>query len=541
MRGFTVNGYRDSIYMLRFSCFRKLVLEESGMIEQVLVVAALVATPVAAITAVVVGRNSADLAARCSAIIGFAGWVAAIVLAILRLVAPGEDTVRVGGVALTIDWLAVMMLMLVLGLSAVIQSYAVRYLRGDARQVWFVVTANLVTASTVLMVCASTVLGFGLAWLAAGASLVGLLATYPRLPQARDGVRRTAARFVVGDVPLMAAVIILMVSNGGNVALADVGEVARGMSPLLATVVALLLVIPALARSSQVPFHGWLPATLAAPTPISALMHAGVVNAGAILILRFSPSLGESIAAMTVVFIAGGVTLVYASAVRLVKPDVKGRLVFSTMAQMGFMILACGMGAFAAAVFHLIAHGLFKSALFLGAGSGVAREASQRAWPVPEATAWPRATAAIAVATIVPIAAIVTARILLDVELSAASQGLQLFVVFTAAVALGTTLWRHFSASTAILGGLAIIALTFGYTALINVFETALGFGPVPAAVNAWWLIAPGVALLALQLLLRPGRGNSLTYPLYAMALAAGTPSATAQPQSVTLEKGFLS
>ena len=511
------------------------------MIEQVLVVAALVATPMAAITAVLVGRYSADLAARSSVVLGFAGWAAAIVLATLRLVAPGEDTVRVGGVSLTIDWLAVMMLMLVLGLSAVIQSYAVRYLRGDARQVWFVVAANLVTASTALMVCASTVLGFGLAWLAAGASLVALLATYPHLPQARAGVRRTAARFVIGDVPLVAAVIILIVSNGGNVALADLGEVAQGMTPLLATMVALLVVIPALARSSQVPFHGWLPATLAAPTPISALMHAGVVNAGAILILRFSPSLGESIAAMTIVFIAGAVTLLYASAVRLVKPDVKGRLVFSTMAQMGFMILACGMGAFAAAVFHLIAHGLFKSALFLGAGSGVAREASQRAWPVPEATAWPRATAAIAVATIVPIAAIVSARILLNVELSAASQGLQVFVVFTAAVALGTTLWRHFAVSTAILGGLAITALTFGYTALISVFETALGFGPIPAAVNAWWLIAPGVALLALQLLLRPGPGNTLTHRLYAMALAAGTPSATTQPQSVKLQKGFSS
>ncbi|MCY7411470.1 MAG: hypothetical protein LH471_00245 [Salinibacterium sp.] len=511
------------------------------MIELVLVVGALVASPLGAITAAVIGRRSADLAARCSAILGFAGWTGAILLAILRLVAPADDTVRIGPLAVTVDWLAVMMLMLVLGLSTVIQFFAVRYLRGDARQVWFVVATNLVTASTALMVCASTVLGFGLAWLAAGASLVALLATYPHLVQARDGVRRTAARFVIGDVPLVIAVVILMVNEGGNVALADLGKASGSLTPALATVVALLVVIPALARSSQVPFHGWLPATLAAPTPISALMHAGVVNAGAILILRFSPAVGESIVAMTVVFCAGAITLVYASAVRLVKPDVKGRLVFSTMAQMGFMILACGMGAFAAAVFHLIAHGLFKSALFLGAGSGVAREASQRAWPVPEPTRWPRAAAAITAAVIVPIGAIMAARILLEVELSSASQGLQLFVVFTAALALGTTLWRHFSASTAILGGLAIIGLTFGYTALISIFETALGFGPVPGAVNAWWLIIPGAALLALQLLLRTGRGTSLSYRLYALALAAGTPTATTPRQSVQLAKGASS
>jgi NAD(P)H-quinone oxidoreductase subunit 5 len=538
----TPNKSPDSFNVLCFSCICVRVIEESLMVEMVLVVGALTATVIAAISGAVVGRWSPDLASRFAASLTTAGWIAAICLALLRLVAPLTDGAPgVGLPGLTVDWLAVLMLMLVLGLSALIQFFAVRYLRGDSRQVWFVVTANLVTAATAVMVCTNTVFGFGLAWVAAGVSLVALLATYSHLPQARDGVRRTAIRFAIGDLIFMVAVTLLLVMVGGDVPFTDLGTRVAGLPTPLATVIAILLVIPALARSSQVPFHGWLPATLAAPTPVSALMHAGVVNAGAILILRFSPAIGESVAAMTVVFCAGAVTLAFASAVRLIKPDVKGRLVFSTMAQMGFMMLACGMGAFAAAVFHLIAHGLFKSTLFLGAGSGVAREARQRAWPAQRVTHWPQAIASIAVAVTVPAGAILTARLLLGIELSPASQALQLFVVFTAAVALGTTLWAHFSATTAILGGLGITGLTFGYTALINVFDTVLKFGPAPAAVNPWWLLIPGAVLLVLQLVQRPRSGNRASRHLYALTLAAGTPIAGTKRRPIAVPEGALS
>jgi NAD(P)H-quinone oxidoreductase subunit 5 len=511
------------------------------MIETMLAVGALAATVFAAIGGAVVGRSSADLGSRIAAYLTAIGWIAAICLALLRIVTPGvKGTAGVALPGLTIDWLAVLMLVLVLGLSTLIQFFAVRYLRGDPRQVWFVVTANLVTAATALMVCASTVLGFGLAWIAAGASLIALLATYSHLPQARDGVRRTAIRFAVGDLPLIVVVVVLLVMAGGDVAFADLGRSMAALPPALATALAILLVVPALARSSQVPFHGWLPATLAAPTPVSALMHAGVVNAGAILILRFSPAIGESVIAMAVVFCAGALTLGFASAVRLVKPDVKGRLVFSTMAQMGFMMLACGMGAFAAAVFHLIAHGLFKSTLFLSAGSGIARDAQQRAWPSRQRVRWPQATASLALAVAVPIGSIIGARVLLGIQLTPASQALQIFVVFTAAVVLGTTLLAHFSTTTATLGSLGIVMLTFGYTAFISVFDATLRFVPAPAAVNAWWLIVPGGALLVLQLLQHVRSGTGISHRLYARALAAGTPITGASRHPINSPEGAL-
>lgn len=494
----------------------------------VVTVAVLVAAPFAAIAGALLGRWSKDAAARVAAGATGVGWLSALALGVLYVGDPGST-----GLATTtsldvqIDALAVVMLLMVLGLSTVIQFFAVRYLRGDARQLWFVVTANALTAATVVMVCADTVLWFTVAWLAAGASLVALLGTYSHLAQARRGARRTAVRFLLGDLALVGAVCLLMVTARGDVALNEVGDVLHRLPAGLDVVVAVILVIPALARSSQVPFHGWLPATLAAPTPVSALMHAGVVNAGAILILRFSPAIGQDTPAMALIFCAGALTLAYASVVRLVKPDAKGRLVFSTMAQMGYMMLACGLGAFAAAVFHLVAHGLFKSALFLGAGSGVAREARQRAWPVQRATPWPIAAASIVVAVTIPGAAIIAARTLLGVELTAASQALQLFVVFTAGVALGAMLWTHFSVATVTIGVVAITALAFGYTAAVALFERSLHFGPMAAAVSPWWLVIPATVLLALQLPRRNKWGGLVAPRIFALALTAGSPTTT--------------
>lgn len=497
--------------------------------DQIFALCALGAAPAAAIIGAVVGRWSSAHAAIISAGITGAGWAAAVTLAVISasssLSAAGSPIDAVG---VSSDWMSLIMLMLVLGLSSVIQLFAVRYLRADRRQTWFIVTANLVTGSTALMVTATTVLIFALGWLAAGASLVALLATYSHLPQARAGVRRTAIRFALGDLALGAAIVSLLLHNGGDVAFADLPTTNASIPVPMATIVALLLVIPALARSSQVPFHGWLPVTLAAPTPVSALMHAGVVNAGAILIIRFSPTVGASPLAMTLIFAAGTTTLLYASAVRLTKPDAKGRLVFSTMAQMGFMMLACGMGAFAAAVFHLVAHGLYKATMFLGAGSGVSQDARQRSWPARAARTWPHLLASTAVAVAVAVGSILLARGLLHIDLSPSSQGLQVFVIFTAAVAFGSALNTHFSPVTVGFGGLAIAALSIGYTAMIGVFDGALSFASASAPVNPWWLLAPGAGLVTLQVLMRVGFDTGVSRRLYAFSLAGGSTRAGA-------------
>lgn len=519
------------------------------MVDLVLTLCVVVASPAAAGLGALVGRRSAhagaQVAAAVTALAFVSGVVLAVILTLTHLIAsessvpkPERSVPTLGGGAIAVDSLAALMLLLVLGLSWIIQLFAIRYLRGDSRQVWFVVCTNLLTGSTVLMVCATTVVGFAAGWLAAGMSLVALLGTYGQLDQARDGVRRTGIRLAIGDSFFVLAVLALLVSAGGDVALRDLAWVTGLLPGGLTEVLVVLLVIAALARSSQIPFHGWLPATLAAPTPVSALMHAGVVNAGAILILRFSPAIGESRLAMAVIFTAGALTLVYASVVRMVKPDVKGRLVFSTMGQMGFMMVACGMGAFAAAVFHLIAHGLFKSALFLGAGSGVGREAVRRALPVRTPSRWMQGAVAVTVALVVPALAIALAQTVLQPELSAANGALQLFAVFTAGIALGTALWVRLTAATALLGTLAVIALAFGYSALVHGVDAALDWAPASGAVAAIWLALPAVALLSLQLL-TIGGNTSVIRRAYAWALASGTPARSGSRHSIPAQEGF--
>ena len=471
------------------------------------------------------GRVRRDYAARsASLIVGFgfgAAGVAAIIAASI-----GVSRIEIGPFNLVVDALAALMMLLILGLSAVIQSFAVRYLRGDSRQGWFVVTANLVTGFSALMVSADSLALFAVAWIAVGGSLLALFATYPHSPQARDGVRRAAVRFAIGDLALIAAVIVMLISAGGDVPLDRIGRVMTGAPGWLVVLLAALLLLPALARSSQIPFHGWLPATLAAPTPVSALLHAGVVNAGAIFVIRFAPLFGEVNFAMTAIFLAGAATVVYASLTRSVKADVKGKLVFSTMAQMGFMMMACGLGAFAAAVFHLVAHGLFKSALFLGAGSGVRRHARQREWPVREAVRSRVLVASIVCAVLLPTASLGLARAVLAPQISVVSVAFLAFVAVTGAVSVAAMLLVRFSVATLAIGVASTVALAFGYTAFLGVFDSLITT-PVPlsAVASPWLLLIPAVALFAIEIFVRPsGSAGQVRRIVYARTLAAATP-----------------
>ncbi|WP_343926635.1 proton-conducting transporter membrane subunit [Rhodoglobus aureus] len=407
--------------------------------------------------------------------------------------------------ALTLQWdsLAQIMSMLVLGLSTLIQVFALRYLRGDARQTWFVTSTNAVTAFSVLLVCAGSVTSFALAWLGAGSALVALLGTYRNLDQARDGMRRTARRFAIADSGLLIGLAFVIVPAGGDVPLNEVPSQVAAMPSAIQMLIALLLVASALARSSQLPFHGWLPFTLAAPTPVSALMHAGVVNAGAILLLRFSGTVGIHQSIMIVIFVMGSATVIYASAVRLVRPDVKGRLVFSTMAQMGFMIMTCGLGLYAAAIFHLIAHSLFKSALFLGAGTGVRQRAIERNLPAPAPATPLTVVAAITVAFVVPLASLIAAKVGLTPNGSNAELGLFAFVALTVGVTLGAGLLTHFSFQSLALGVLMTIGVAFGYAAATHEFGAAFNLPTSAAAAPPWLLIIPVAGLLIIEVLTR--------------------------------------
>jgi NAD(P)H-quinone oxidoreductase subunit 5 len=233
------------------------------------------------------------------------------------------------------------------------------------------------------------------------------------------------------------------------------------------------------------------------------------------------------------VFVVGAVTLVYASAVRLVRPDVKGRLVFSTMAQMGFMIMACGLGMFGAAIFHLVAHSLFKSTLFLGAGMGVRQHAVDRDLPARQTQSPPTLAAAVALSVLVTVASLTAAAWVFLPTASMASLGLLAFVALTASVALGTALSTDFSARTLLSGAASTAALAFGYVSFLRVFTVALEPSITIDAAPAWLLALPALALAGLQLLSRnPHRLAPLRDVVYARTVTAALARPPVLPRS---------
>jgi NAD(P)H-quinone oxidoreductase subunit 5 len=490
-----------------------------------LILGFMVLTPwaTAAVAAVASRRSSPHVAARLSAAMTGGGFAIAVSATAITL-GSGRVVLEIGASSVQLDPLSVLISMLVFGLSAVIQSFAVRYLRGDPRQGWFVVSAGALTASTVLLVSAASVIVFAFAWVLAGTALVAALATYPDLPQAREGVRRTASRLAIADAGLVVGVGIVVIAGGGDRPLSELGSVAQELGEPLSLVVAVLLVGAALAHSSQIPFHGWLPSTLAAPTPVSALMHAGVVNAGAILLVRFSPVISTHAWLMIAIALIGGATLVWASAARLVRPDVKGRLVYSTMGQMGFMIMACGLGAYAAAIFHLIAHSLFKSSLFLGAGMGVRRSVIDRDRPPADPVTGLRRSLAVLIAIVIPAIGLIAAELLLAESVSPATLALLAFVAVTGAITLGSALIARFTVGTVVGGTAGMLAVTFGYVAFLTAFSSALD--PVAAAepAPAWLVAIPAIGLLMLEVLPRTRLLPGLRDRVYARAISAPSP-----------------
>lgn len=471
--------------------------------------------------ALLIGKRWPRLMGEVGALTAVLGFIGAIVLAV-RAACDVSVSATIGGLAVSADRLAAMLLLLVFGVSAIVQSFAVRYLAGDSRAAWFTSGASLLTASSAGLMVATTLVGLAIAWTAAGAALCLLLGTYWHLPAARDGVRRTATAFLLGDLALWIAVA-LATTRWGVVDLRALDPAAL-TGPML-PVVACLIVAAALSRSAQIPFHRWMPATLAAPTPVSALLHAGVVNAGGILLIRLSPLVtGDLARGLTI--LAGASTMVYGAAVMLVKPDIKGALAHSTMAQMGFLILTCGLGLWAAAVFHLVAHGFYKATLFLSSGSAIAYRRRRDSRPPARPTA--RRVEVLNAIIAVTLPAIALYAAVLAIPLPAGDHGaehaLLIFAWVTGAAVTWGWLRRRPGAGGTLMAGAVLVPVSLAYVGLI----TAVGAFLAPAlparepvTLTTWLFTAAAIGLMGCVAALRwtPGR---LQRAVYARALTAG-------------------
>ena len=283
---------------------------------------------------------------------------------------------------LLFDPLSALMAFVVSGISLLVHVYSIRYMAEERGYARFFVLLDLMTAVLLLMVSAGDLITLLIAWHLIGVLLYFLLGHDTASQAAHRYAAWTLLTYRFGDLPLLLAAGLLYHAFG-TWSLHEIfahftaAPDTRTLFDLpLADTVAGLVALAAFARSAQFLLHAWLPYSMSGPTPVSALMHAGIVNAGGFLINRFAPLFVATHDVLHGIFAVGLVTAVIGSVLMLAQNDVKKALGYSTMGQMGFMIMECGVGAFSLAIYHLIAHGLFKGTLFLGAG-GVIREARQ--------------------------------------------------------------------------------------------------------------------------------------------------------------------
>lgn len=331
------------------------------------------------------------LAAEAATLVALGGAIATAIR--FALFGPGTSPLLgAGGIGLSarVDSVSVPMILLVAFIGWVVVRYARVYLDGEARQGVFMGWLLAALAAVLLLVQSGNLIQLALAWIVTGRCLQQLLCFYAERPRAVRAARNRLVFVRVGDIALVGA-IGLLVWQFDSTDIATVLESARsatGTGVLQGTVA--LLAVAALLKSAQFPTHGWLTTVMEAPTPVSALLHAGVVNAGGFLLIRLADVALLSPGVLAVLVVVGGFTALFGAMVMLTQSAVKTSLAWSTIAQMGFMIMQCGLALFPLALLHIVAHSLYKAHAFLFSGAAIDGVANIRR-PGPVATPSPRA------------------------------------------------------------------------------------------------------------------------------------------------------
>lgn len=270
--------------------------------------------------------------------------------------------------ALKFDALSAPMFSMVTLLGIVIGHFSIRHLHGEERQVYFFKHLLGIIGSVSCLVLAENLFVFFVMWVLTGHHLHRLLLFYPDRLAAREAAYKKLLTCRIGDFAILVA-IILMYWGFGQTNFTQLFLAESNTHPFwLTEIVSLLLVVGAVSKSALIPFHGWLPDTLESPTPVSALMHAGVINAGGFLVIRFSPILQTSHYAHALLLLLGAATASYSSLIMMSQNSIKKKLAYSTISQMGMMMFACGLGAYSIALFHIVAHSFYKAHSFLATG-----------------------------------------------------------------------------------------------------------------------------------------------------------------------------
>jgi NADH-quinone oxidoreductase subunit L len=282
-------------------------------------------------------------------------------------------------VGFQVDPLSAVMMLVVTFVGFLIHVYSVGYMHGDPGYARFFTYMNLFMTSMLLLVLANNYLLMFLGWEGVGLCSYLLIGFWYEKQSASDAGKKAFVVNRIGDAGFLLGLFLIW-ENFGSLHYADIFSQIESVRPMmerpsvlglsLVTWITLLLFAGATGKSAQLPLYVWLPDAMEGPTPVSALIHAAtMVTAGVYMVARSSALFALAPQTMTVVAAIGAVTAVFAATIALVQTDIKRVIAYSTISQLGYMFLGCGVGAFAAAIFHLATHAFFKALLFLGAGS----------------------------------------------------------------------------------------------------------------------------------------------------------------------------
>ena len=327
------------------------------------------------------GRNMSERAIGVVGTTAIAASFVASLIVFIQLIGRSDrqvtvhlfDWISVGTLhvpaALLVDPLSITMCLFVTGISTLIHLYSTGYMHADKDFRKFFTYLNLFVFSMLVLVLANNLVLTFVGWEGVGVCSYWLVSYYFDRDSAASAGKKAFIYNRIGDIGLLIAMFLLF-SRTHTLTYVGVFAHTSALTPTVATLTVLALLLGATGKSAQIPLFNWLPDAMEGPTPVSALIHAAtMVTAGVFLLVRMSPVLALSSSGRTTIAVIGGVTAFVAATIATSQKDIKKVLAFSTVSQIGYMVLAVGVGAYGAAIFLMIAHAFFKALLFLGSGS----------------------------------------------------------------------------------------------------------------------------------------------------------------------------
>ena len=416
---------------------------------------------------------------------------AAAAALLIACVVPALAVLNRAAQALRVDHVGMIMALLIALLGWVIVRYSRRYLQGEPGQARYVAAIMATLASVATVAIADHLAVIAAAWAASSVGLHHLLTFYRSRRAAQIVAHKKFLVSRLADLCMVAA-LALFYLGAGTFSLHELASPAAAMTdlPVMLHAAMALVALAAIFKSAQLPFHGWLIQVMEAPTPVSALLHAGIVNLGGFVLIRLAAPLSAAPVAQALLVLTGSITAVLAGLVMMTRISVKVRLAWSTCAQMGFMLMECGLGLYDLAFLHLVAHSLYKAHAFLSAGETVL--ATRRAQMLPAAVHGPfPATLLLGRLAAVPLSVALVILSLWAWRQAVPALDLQPALVLILGLGLAPLLWREDGWTSGLLRGVASIGVL---VQLYLAWHVAFGLlapapaaaAPMPMLVGAW-------------------------------------------------------